>query len=299
MNGMNVKAGIHSVSWSGDTDESGKAGTGQAYYPVVRLEGTSGKTWELDPAFHSGGEPVDLAPMDYRYVPASRVVRFSLSRAARVRIRTGIHGGPLLKTLAEWSPFPAGEHEIPWDGKDETGLIDVAGNGDFSLIIQAYSLPDSSVILQGPARKSTGLAPAKAATGDVSRRSKLQKAMLLSKSPRNAHALDGEALAARPTFTTQFVEPLAVKEGIPVLNRSATVRVALSESTAPEMLRDRFEIIVYVDNQRVFEEEQAYTPYTLEFPIDGLDTGDHTLSVTVASLSDRVATQSSPFRVER
>ncbi|MBI3893647.1 MAG: hypothetical protein HY303_19175 [Candidatus Wallbacteria bacterium] len=297
LDGTRLAAGISTVTWRGDTDGGGRAGAGQAFVAAGTLVTASGQTLSWDPATRSGGETVPMSLLDCTYDPRAKLVRFAVRSPARVRIRAGVREGPLLRTILEWAPRLAGEFGEAWDGMDETGTIDLAARRDLSLVASAYTLPDGAVLTAGAVSESTGLLAPKA--GDDRRAVAIRQKALQSKTAVDGHYLAAQAAESVPAFRVEFLDPKTNAAGLPVVGSRAALRVTLDEPTAGQMLQDRFEIVVHVDMKRVFEEEQGYNPYAVEFSTDGFAGGEHLLSVSVASLADRISTVSRKFAIER
>ncbi|MBI3893167.1 MAG: hypothetical protein HY303_16735 [Candidatus Wallbacteria bacterium] len=257
LDGAALRAGLQTVAWNGATDGGGRAGAGQASYPVLSAAASDAPVATWDPVSFSGGQPLAVPPTDWRFDAARGRVVYSLERSARVRIRAGVHGGPLLKTLIEWAPRTAGNHEEPWDGKDDAGIYDVSAAKGFTLVLDAYSLPDGAVLLQGTPGGSTGIVAAKTAKADAERASLLRKTLLAPARPLDPHFLSAHALDSTPGFRIELVGAATGSSTLPIASNPAQVRVTLDDATASQLLSDRFEIIAYVDMQRVFEEEQA------------------------------------------
>ena len=73
------------------------------------------------PATLAGDDLVDFVQLRNNPLLHGRAsVRFGLASADRVEIRIYDVGGRLVRTLADRS-FPAGTHELTWDGLDDHG----------------------------------------------------------------------------------------------------------------------------------------------------------------------------------
>ncbi len=73
-------------------------------------------------------------------------ISYNLTYDARVRIRVGVDGGPLVKTLLDWELQFAGPHSVIWDGTDEMGYI--VEPGDYKVAFWADTIPENSIIVE-------------------------------------------------------------------------------------------------------------------------------------------------------
>ncbi|MBI2944567.1 MAG: hypothetical protein HYY25_10225 [Candidatus Wallbacteria bacterium] len=278
-------AGENAVTFDGHASDGRQLPRG-VYYFVLRAESRSG-VMEHDPGALSGGESVPVEFGEYGYNRASRRLEFRLAKDAAVRVRAGIHGGPLLATPLDWQPTAAGPHSIPWDGRDEDGLVDLAAHPKFSLVFEAFALPAGSVtITDGPEPEPT---TAKASEL-LQRRAALRKAAL-ARGRIDPQYLSRAGYRTSPRFT--LTASSAKGEAGPLEATGVVpLTVKLDESSLQRMLEQRFEIVTFVDFQRIAEEEQGYSPYTVEVPMAGLPEGEHVVSVSVVTLTDQSATKS-------
>ena len=134
--------GTSTVFWNGK-DEKGDIVADDAYCFIIEAKDKDGFTAIYDPTSFSGGEEIRLAASDD---PGG--ISYNLPKDARVSIRIGIHNGPLLKTVVDWAPRKVGRHTEAWDGKDESGVLDVRGL-QYDVHIQAFALSENALITSG------------------------------------------------------------------------------------------------------------------------------------------------------
>jgi len=114
----------HLFTWTGagGPDTRGRL----AYFARVLsgIAGTTGCPWFVDYALDvPGGDrrvANYLALWNNPLASGLASVRFGLARADRVQLRIYDVSGRLVRTLADRS-FPAGDHELRWDGADDRG----------------------------------------------------------------------------------------------------------------------------------------------------------------------------------
>ena len=98
------------------------------FYRIVGVE-TSGERRSFGPYAALAPAPARLvlhAPSPNPFNP-STVVRFELPRAVRAGVRIFTADGRLVRVLAPVGSFPAGNHTLRWDGRDEHGRAAASG----------------------------------------------------------------------------------------------------------------------------------------------------------------------------
>ncbi len=271
--------GAHSVSWDGK-DAKGRVVADEAYYFVIEAK-EGDKLTVYDPKTSSGGDEMEIP--DLSYDAQSKLLSFSLPKPARVLIRAGLSGGPLLRTPVDWQSFPAGKHRVGWDGKDESGVVDAGTRGDLKLYGIAYALADCTVISTG----NTALAHAGALA--VRHVNAVRKPISIPTSRKVAISpFWGRSPRYNRSVRFTLTKP-EVSDG----------KLKASVSIAPEdlaLLRGiSYEVIAYVDKDLLLDDERGHSPYTLSLDVSGISGGRHLLTVNVASVTDRIGTQSVEF----
>ncbi|HPB31152.1 MAG TPA: hypothetical protein PLB62_06830, partial [Candidatus Sumerlaeota bacterium] len=232
---------------------------------------------------------------DVLYDPEAGGVAYTLKTPSRVLLRAGLRDGPLLKTLINWAPRPAGTHREPWDGKDESGVVDAAKMNGFMIICRAAALPENSIIVTASSSPDSQSAGRDIQTDDR------RKAVIAALSSRDK-AIEPAAWLPRknirtPVFSlsagnTAASESEAAEPPIPVLSGEAGLVVSLDAGTRTMMLEQRYEIILFVDGEMMGEVEQGYSPYTWVLDTTEFPDGEHLITVNVAGLNDQIGTQS-------
>jgi len=305
-----ASAGLHTVDWDG-RDWAGRVAPDEAYFVRIQaIDGTESALW--DPYVVSGGERVTAGVLT---TPAPGRFQYQLPDACRVLVRSAVEKGPLVRTIVNWEPRTAGLCVEDWDGMDSDGLRRVADIEGIRIGVMAFTLPDKSIITTGNTaidyrsyyrdfgkeRPHTDIAP----------RVKTSEALIsphweipphLNGDPRLTMAfVDVAGGATAKTPAAENAETHATesptgdsgknvtrltKNGRPVL-----VRVEVPDASEMEFLnKQRFELIVYVDDHRVIEVEQGHVPFTYPWDISGLDPGLHTLTVNVSTFRNHVGT---------
>jgi hypothetical protein len=137
--------GTHTLIWDGK-DAQGTVVPDEAYVPVLKVKPTDGEEHLDDPRTTSGGEMLEDLRVE---ITATQDIAYTLPAPARVLIRAGIKGGPLLRSLANWLPRGSGRNLQRWDGHDSSGLVDLRSEPNLSLLVTAFRLPDHAILTSG------------------------------------------------------------------------------------------------------------------------------------------------------
>lgn len=290
--GQALQAGAHELAWDGKTTE-GDLVPDEAYFFVVEARGTDGAIEVYDPTVFSGGEEQDLtqAALDRE----AGTITYRLPALSRVRIRLGLSGGPLLRTLVDWAPRPAGQVTDYWDGKDTDGLFDLAGNPRTKLIISYFDLPQTSVITFG--NKARTYRDYKLAT---ERPTKPERARLGAGVKVSRHYQTPRLQAGSPGVTMSF--PRQANPGgtdIPVLNGKTIVHVELDAPSKTHFQNTKFEIVFFLDGEFYAEEETGYSPYNWVWDTTQAKEGTYVLTVNLSGFQDQIGILSRQVKVVR
>ncbi len=281
-------AGAHKVVWDGK-DQEGKIVPDEAY--AFTLEAASGAVF--DAATFSGGVVGDLTAA--RFDEEAGTVEYQLPQAARVLIRLGLQGGPMLKTLVDWKPRPSGSVTEYWDGRDESKLIAFHKHKDFKVLITYVTFPEATVIAYGNDRET--YRDYKLGRG--------QKRPQKPKRPRDPQAASGfraEGLvppgwARAPRVEMAFPELPDGGAALPVVTNSVNIRIDVDRSDKDELLKGQFEIIFFVDNVFFAEAERGYVPYNWNWELQQIPAGEHILTANLSSFAGQVGVASRKVRV--
>jgi len=237
-----------------------------------------------------------LNPQEIHFRPRDRLVSYVLPKAARVLVRAGIDPGPMLTTLVNWEPRGPGLVTEPWSGRDQQGLRAFSFDPDAEVIVQAYALPDTTIISVGNAATDyreyylswSHERPVKPAAES-------RPGLEAIESP---HWRQPVHLDKDPRIVLSFPEaaepqPDAPEEAVRLVGDRAIVHVEVPDPVTRRYLRDqRFELVAFVDDQRVDEAEQAHLPFNWSWELSGLEPGEHWLTVNLVTFRQLVGTAS-------
>jgi hypothetical protein len=142
--GVRYRAGRRTTFWNG-RDDDGTLLPAEAYYFTMNFRYDDGREMTYDPSFHGGKY---LGTIFTHVDVDGGKIAFTLPEPAWVRMRAGIHKGPLRKTLLDWEPLGAGSHVIEWNGMDEAGVENILKSPSLIVNPVAYTLPPHGVIIE-------------------------------------------------------------------------------------------------------------------------------------------------------
>ncbi|SHL09883.1 FlgD Ig-like domain-containing protein [Desulfatibacillum alkenivorans DSM 16219] len=305
MDGVHRSAGINSVAWDGK-DDSGAMVPNEAYLISLQARDSQGNTYTYDPTAFSGGEKADiqleLIPMAEGYN-----VQFTVQEPVRVNIRAGIHNGPFLASIVNWAPYGKGTYTVAWNGLDSGGSIRVMEQEGAMLLPLCFKLPVNSILVQGSSDDYVAYAKSQSAqqvstTGEAVitvstvRKSSLKRAStgistayLVARARHDAPKFTVNDATGAPLASLRKTGPIKVSSHYPL-----TMEVTAED--VEDFYEGRYEIVVFVDNERFDEEESAQTPYTYVLDTTSLENGVHEVTFNLVGLGGQ--TESYSFTIE-
>jgi hypothetical protein len=282
------------IVWDGK-DTQGRVVPDEAYFFTIEAFDYRGRLSVYDPATFSGGEVVtaDGVAFDKNL----KTIFYNLPDNARVTIKAGIAGGgPLLKNILPGLPRAAGPQREIWNGTDESALIDVPGQRNFSLMVEAVSLIENSLIARGNssydffeyARDIARQRPQK-----IVRPFRGHEAAFPGLPPKGPASVVPE-----PKFRIEWPdETPKTDDNVPIVSDKASIRILLNEKIKTYITEQRYEIILFVDFRFVTEMEEGYSPFNIKWNTRETANGEHLITVNVATLTGNVSSASTRLMV--
>lgn len=288
------KKGLNCEVWDG-RDLEKTIVPDQAYFFTIEAEDESKGRVVYDPTTFSGGQEIDL--VDVVYDREAGTISFNLPFSAWVLARLGIKNGALMKTLLDWEPRPKGENIVFWNGKDESGIVDLYSHPKFSMMFTTMSFPENSIITIGNNSKSYY-----EYKKQVVKKRPRKPERPVSVEKRNfklSRHYDLPRWKDRaPRFSVSFPQITeTTPSGLPVIRGKTLLKVALDEQDKEFIIGQRFEIVLYVDDILYAEEEEGYSPFSWMWDVSEIPEGEHILTINIVSLNDQVGAQSLKFMV--
>lgn len=262
-------AGAHALVWDG-RDAMGRPVPPEAYVYAIEATPLDGDPVAWDLTDRSGGQPVPVEAVEWD--PKKGEIVYRLPEPARVRIRVGLEDrGPLLRTVVDWVARPAGPHAEAWDGWDSSHVLDLRTHPALLVRAEAVSFP-KNVILVGP--------PA----GDVRLIEDLPDLQVRRTSTFGPpYGSPHQAMGRQHDFPLQLshVQASAETQATPTVQGPVAVRLDVAEENLAPLVRERFEVMVFVDGVFVFENEGGFLPVTWTWDPSDAGPGPHYITANV------------------
>ncbi|MCV2886367.1 hypothetical protein OE749_16855 [Aestuariibacter sp. AA17] len=276
----NVQPGIQSLNWNG-RDNAGDVVPDEAYTAVITAISEDGVEQVIDSRNHSGGEL--LEQVNTRILNNSTVA-YTLAQPARVMVRMGLQGGPLMNTILSWEPRMAGENRQAWNGYDKSNVMHLATHQDLRVLVMAYTLPEYTVITHGnPDLSYTAYRSKKGWPAE-----KIRPESMISQ--RNGKRISPyyflpRSAAYEPEILFSIKSDVNKNNnGDVIADSPLLVSVNLNDEDKWLMQQSQYEISFFVDGKFVAEEETGYTPLTWQWDPRHLTPGRHLFTVNISGL---------------
>lgn len=291
----NIKSGNKEFSWDGK-DDQGVLVPDEAYIPVITGMTKSGQNIVVDPRETSGG---GLLGKLNTSLNGNNGIRYSLTEPARVLIRAGIKGGPLMNTIVAWAPRAKGTNIQAWNGFDQSGVQFLPQNPDLRVLVIAYALADGAIITTGN-EKINYLAYRKQKNWPASQ---IEPEKIINQ--RDGQRISPyyflpRSLAFDPKVLFSILDDLPKNEqGHVIVSQPVNIRVDLSSADEWLLQQSQYEISFFVDYKFIAEEETGYTPLTWQWDPSGIAAGEHVLTVNISGLWGHVGVHNIIFEVAK
>lgn len=266
-----LAAGEHALAWDG-RNANGAVVPPEAYtYTLTATNAKGSSTYDLTEL--TGGESIQAR--DVRWDPQTGRVHYYLDKPARVNLRLGLDSGPHLRTVVDWVPRQAGAHAEAWDGKDASGVLDLAAHPMLKPAVTAYALPDNTLFV--------GDAPDRVRfSADASTTSTRAASATVSKKRMANHMQ--QPLETRGDLEASL-RPLGDfeqdAEGRWVVSGEVPFRVDVATRDRQRAIQRRFEAVFYVDGVFTYENELGYLPMTWRWDSSRLNPGEHFVTLNI------------------
>lgn len=277
-----LEAGDRALSWGGH-DTSGKPVPAEAYSYTLSAKNAKGQTVH-DLTDLSGGAPV--VAKDVRWDAKEGRIHYYLDKAARVNLRLGLDGGPHMRTVIDWVPRSAGANSETWDGKDASGVLNLAGNPTIVASVKAYALSDNTIFVgANPDR----IRFASEAEANVQRqRTGPTPAKQMFNHAQQPLETRGD-LAAKLTLAGNARKD---KDGRWLISGKIPLRADIIEAQRQLAIERRFEAVFYVDGVFTHENELGYLPLTWTWDSSQVNNGEHFLTLNIRGYEGNFGTAS-------
>lgn len=260
-------SGDHREIWDGK-DEAGNVVPPEAYNYTIGARDARGRKILYDVTDSTGGN--QQWALDMRYDAGTGAITYVLPKPGRVTIRLGLKDGPLLRTLVDWAVRDAGLNREPWDGFDNSRVLQFNTHRGLDISFWGFVLNQNSIIVSAevPVRRPDYLR--EPAWGTHYRQSGKPK------TPRLFDFWNYPRESSRDPII--YLKPLAVtetKDGLPLVSGETFFQMSIDPRDQAMIIDQKFEVVFYVDGVFVYEEEIGYAPFAWRWLPVGVNTGVH------------------------
>jgi hypothetical protein len=272
----------------------------EAYLVSILAEAPDGERAVYDPTSFSGGEAFNVPIQKIEESSGAYRISYSVPYPSRISIQAGIRGGPLLKTVLDWKAMPPGDHVQIWDGMDETGKIRAIRETGRIVYIKGFRLPEGTIIVRGGNgdyrsyyRSLKPVPPDR--IGPLSFQGVKDNALKRVDKGISQQYFVRQSLSAAPVFAVYLGEDRSAglaERGLVTVSGQVSFTIEVSPESLPAFNESRYEIVVFVDQRKFDEEEQAFSSHTYLLDTRQLGNGEHPVTINLASLSGQVGSYS-------
>lgn len=213
-----------------------------------------------------------------RLAKENKGISYVLPSSSLVSVRVGLkEGGPLMKTLVDWLPRPAGKNLEHWDGMDESGFINLADHPQRDIAIMAYEFPDNAILVGSIIEKrdfanlnDNQLIKRKPQSGTKNRFIK----MVPTRQAPNQLGDVQLKLTLAETFRKN-------RQGEPVVDGRVAFRLDVAKNDREKTANLRYEAAFFVDGLKVYENEIGYLPMTWYWDTENVNPGSHFITANL------------------
>lgn len=252
-------------------DSHGKIVPAGVYtYAIEAVQDKERRVYDLSDL--TGGEMVPVESIAYD--TDTRTLKFQTAKPGMVLIRAGIKDGMLLKTVVNVEPFPAGSHEVTWDGWDESHTIELRSHPRLSFAGEAWGLPTNAVMLSSRLDNITS---------EYRRPSTERRVAGDIPNGRNIHYYY-ERVGGRDVSIefTRLDSPADITQPS---SGPRDFRVAIAPKDLPFINTQRYEVVFFLNGSMLYENETAYSPFTWRWDPSLLPAGKHVLTAVISTFS--------------
>ncbi|MBI5041170.1 MAG: hypothetical protein HZB57_08230 [Gammaproteobacteria bacterium] len=274
--GKLLAAGDHTYLWDG-LDERQQPVPAGAYTYVLTATTPDGNATVHDLSDSTGGETViaDGAVYD----ATKKVVRYTLPFSARMFVRAGLLEGSVLRTIANGVVREAGVVEERWDGWDESKVVSIGKHPKLQISIEGYRLSRNTLIVSDNGKHLRNPIWVGGADQSVKRKTSARPSGL------NMHAYHAVDSCRDVKLTLALPGELPLNaEGMPIVAGPAAFHADVAPADMAMVESQRFEIMYFLNNQMLYENEVSYLPYTWTWTSQGTSSGVNYMTAFIVTL---------------
>ena len=273
------KIGQHSVTWNGRMVDGSFASGGLFLY-VIEAVTKDGKKAIYNKVKESGG--LEVKSLEYTLDRDTGKIEYVLPKACMIRIRAGFKDGMFAKTLVDWEPRLPGRQNLTWDGKDESGLMNLLKHKGLDIRLTCYTLPDNAIGTKGEITPFTQ-------NSSNPDKEKYNRDEIWATKGKYMHYQHDPRICHAPKLMVSFPSVIYSEESdTPKLSGVATIRVELDKIDEPHLIDTRFEVMFFVDGTYIYEVEEGSSPFTFHWNTSNFSKGPHMVTINVIGYDDHI-----------
>lgn len=267
------------IAWDGLNFE-GNVPSGNVFLYTIEAQTKQGQNYLHNPAAKTGG--IEVKPLEYTFDNKTGNIEYVLPKACMVRIRAGFKDGMFARSIFDWEPQTAGRHTYMWDGKDESGFMNLLRHPELDLRLTCYTLPDNTVIFNGKTIPLDN--PQKGDRTNLSEREKTW-----ATKGKYMHYMHDPRICHKPGFNISFLSAKKVDDSNnPIVSGVVPIRVELDGRDKEHLINTRFEVMLFIDGVYVYEIEEGSSPFTYNWDTSNFAKGPHIITINIVGYDDHI-----------
>ena len=273
------QAGRHVVSWDGRTPDNVFA-SGELFLFVIKATDERGRSIFYNRARETGG--LEVKSLEYTLDRETGKIEYVLPNTCMIRIRAGLKDGLFAKTLIDWQPQLPGRHHFIWDGKDESGLINLLKHPNLDLRLTCYALPDNVIIMTGKT------IPLTENIDNIGEKESHREEIWGTKG-KYLHYSHDPGVCHAPAFRVLFPSASNQEHNEnPIVTGNTPIRVEIDEKDLQHLINTRFEVMFFVDGVYIYEVEEGTSPFTFHWDTADFAKGPHIVTINIIGYDDHI-----------
>jgi hypothetical protein len=279
-----LESGRHSITWDG-RGTNGKLAIGDVFLYVIKTETKDGGKAIYNKAGQSGG--IKVKSLEYTLDRETGKIEYVLPGACMIRIRAGLKDSVFGHSLFDWKPSTAGRHSFIWNGRDESGMMNLLRHHDLDLRLACYTLPGNTII-------ATGQTVPFESDRNPGRTMSKERQRIWATKGKYLHYQHDPRICHQPRFKVLFPTGTRAEAGdVPIVSGIVPIRIELDPRDEQHLINTRFEIMLFVNGVFIYEIEEGSSPFTFNWDTKSFAKGPHIVTVNLAGYDDHIGIVSS------
>ncbi len=216
---------------------------------------------------------------DFLLDPEKKTVSFTLPKPAWLKVQVGQSRGALFQVPVKWVAVRAGHYKINLDGSLPYPFGNFWNDSRMLVRVRAIALPSNFILVGGPGGSA------------------LEQGVPASSVRQGALPIGVQAESPIEVEVTGQQGVSSIDQ-LPIVGSDAKLRINVPKGRGRDALfAGRYELMVYLDGQFLFEDEDCSLPTTLPLGLENISSGRHCLLVNLVGQQGVTACLYVPFRI--